>query len=145
MRHILSSVLTGALLLGCFTANAQFGRRDPYSNRDPYGRGRGGYGYGDSGLIRSVADDVRRASSSRGGFSLRRTSRKDHKRYDNALKHLSEFDSKLSRGHFDRGKLDHAIDDVNNIVRHNHIDRRDRDMLAMDVERLREFRARYRY
>lgn len=145
MRHLLTPVLAGALALVCTTANAQFGNRDPYSTRDPYGnrgpfgRDRGGYGYGSGGLIQSVQEHLRRAAS------FGRTRGKDYKRVDNAMRHLSEFDSKMSRGHFDRGKLDHAIEDVNNVVRHNHIDRRDRNVLAMDLERLRDFRARYRY
>lgn len=144
MRHFLTPVLAGILVLGCTTANAQFGNRDPYSNRDPYGTrgpfGRDrGYGYGSGGLVQSVEEHLRRAASFGRGRG------KEYKRVDNAMRHLSEFDSKMSRGRFDRGKLDRAINDVNNVVRHNHIDRRDRNVLATDVERLRDFRARYRY
>lgn len=147
MRH-LTTAFVAALMLAGATANAQFGR-DPYGNPDPYGRNRGyggygdrdrsGYGYGSNGLVQSVQEHLRRAAS------FGRPHGKEYDRFNNAMRHLSEFDAKMSRGHYDRGKLDKAIEDVNNVVRHNHLDRRDRNMLATDVERLRDFRARYRY
>jgi len=121
------------------TANAQFGdrSRDRYGNRGDYGRG--GYGQGANGLIQSVQEHLRRAAS------VGRPRGKEYNRFNNAMRHLSEFDTKLNRGQFDRGKLDRAIEDVNNVVRHNRLDRRDRNMLATDVDRLREFRSRSRY
>jgi hypothetical protein len=70
-----------------------------------------------------------------------RFSAKDRERYDNALRHLSEFDSSLSRGKYDQGKLDTAIDDVNNICKNNILSPPDRDMLQEDLRALRELRA----
>jgi hypothetical protein len=70
-----------------------------------------------------------------------RFSSKDRERYDNALHHLSEFDSGLSRGKHDQGKLDAAIDDVNNICKNNTLSPNDRDVLQDDLRALRELRA----
>ncbi|MGD1096143.1 MAG: hypothetical protein ABSB35_29635 [Bryobacteraceae bacterium] len=75
---------------------------------------------------------------------LDRFSAKDHERYDNALRHLSEFDSGLSRGKYDHGKLDAAIDDLNNVCRNNILSPGDRDMLQADLRDLRELRADWR-
>ena len=70
-----------------------------------------------------------------------RFSAKDRERYDNALRHLSEFDSALSRGKYDQGKLDTAIDDINNICKNNTLSPPDRDVLQEDLRALRELRA----
>jgi hypothetical protein len=111
-------------LLGVSTADAQF-------------RSRGSYGGG--ALFQSVQEHLRRAAS------VTHTRGREYDRFNNAMRHLSEFEAKLSRGQYDRGKLDRAIEDVNNVVRNNRLDRRDRNVLATDVERLRDFRARYRH
>ena len=66
---------------------------------------------------------------------------KEIARYDNAQKHLSEFDRDFTRGHFDRGKLDAAIDDMKNVVEHNTLTPTDRDALAADLRDLRVMRA----
>jgi hypothetical protein len=73
-----------------------------------------------------------------------RFSAKDRDRYDNTLRHLSEFDSGLSRGKYDRGKLDTAIDDLNNVCKNNVLSPGDRDMLQADLRDLRELRAGWR-
>src|SRR5437879_3929160 len=44
---------------------------------------------------------------------------KEVERYTNAQKHLSDFDRDFVRGHFDKDKLDAAIDDLKNVVDHN--------------------------
>src|SRR4051794_23537819 len=131
MRHFATAVLTCALMLMGTTANAQFGNR----SRNPYGD----HGFGGNGLIQSVQEHLRRAAS------FGRPRGKEYDRFNNAMRHLSEFDAKLNRGQFDRGKLDRAIEDVHNVVNHNRLERRDRDMLATDLNRLREFRSRAHY
>lgn len=70
-------------------------------------------------------------------------SRRERDRYDNALRHLHQFQDRLRRRDFDKGKLDQAIEDVQNVVDHNRIDRRAKDVLWRDLSALREFRARY--
>jgi len=64
-------------------------------------------------------------------------------RYDNAQHHLSDFDRKLTRGHFDKGKLNQAISDVKNLVDHNTLDPDLRDALTADLRDLRVMRAEH--
>jgi hypothetical protein len=64
-------------------------------------------------------------------------------RYDNAMRHLSEFVERMQQGHFDLDKLDRAIDDVKNVASHNPMDWRARDVLNRDLGDLRGFRASY--
>lgn len=87
-------------------------------------------------LVQTVESDVQHAAH------YAHISGKDRERIDNALHHLSDFDAKFARGDFDKGKLDQAIDDVKNVVDNNHLSADDRRILADDLSRLREFRAR---
>jgi mRNA-degrading endonuclease YafQ of YafQ-DinJ toxin-antitoxin module len=64
-------------------------------------------------------------------------------RYDNAQQHLSDFDRELTRGHFDKGKLNQAIDDVKNLVDHNTLSPELRDTLTADLRDLRVMRAEH--
>jgi hypothetical protein len=54
--------------------------------------------------------------------------------------HLSEFDRELRRDHFDKDKLDSAIDDLKNVVKNNTLESHDRDQLASDLSDLRTLR-----
>jgi exoribonuclease R len=72
----------------------------------------------------------------------------ERERFDHALEHLSQFSRKLYAGRMDRGKLDRSIDDVGNILRHNRIDPRGREILSNDLNELMRYRANnagYRY
>jgi non-ribosomal peptide synthetase component F len=129
MRRIQISGLIAAAVLVASTANAQYRQDDPY--RD----GRGAYRQDGTGLIRSVQSDLSRAAS-RGYMSGRERSR-----LDQALRNLADFDRDLSRGRFDRHDLDRAIDHVNDVVKSNRIDPREREILYADLNRLRDFRA----
>jgi hypothetical protein len=85
-------------------------------------------------LVDRVQDDLQRAAD------FTRNNEKERERYHNAQHHLSEFDRKLRDGHFDKDKLDAAIDDVKNLVEHNTLESRDRDELARDLADLRVMR-----
>jgi hypothetical protein len=65
-------------------------------------------------------------------------------RYDNAMTHLSQFAERLQQGHFDRGKLDHSIGDLQGILSRNPLDGRARDILNHDLAELRRLRSTYR-
>jgi hypothetical protein len=131
MKMLLNTVLLGSLaLVFSFGASAQIYRQDPYYN------GRPGYGQMRSDVIQVVESHLQRAASHNRYFN-----NKEAQRFDNAMRHLSEFDSRLRRGQFDTRSLDRAIDDVNNVVRHNSLDYRERDILIGDLGRLRDFRA----
>lgn len=66
---------------------------------------------------------------------------RERARYDNAIRHLSQFQNRYYRGDFDKDRLDQAIADVQNIVDHNPLDGRARSMLWNDLSELRAFRA----
>jgi len=87
-------------------------------------------------VIDRTSSDLRQAAD----FE-RRHHGKEAERYENAQHHLSEFDREYVRGHFDKDKLDTAIDDVKNVVEHNTLDPQGRDALRQDLEDLRLVRA----
>jgi hypothetical protein len=66
---------------------------------------------------------------------------KEKERYDNALHHLSEFDQGLAHARFDKGKLDTAIDDIDNVCKNNTLAPGERDVLLSDLRELRRLRA----
>src|SRR5712691_2385827 len=99
MQMISRRLIMGAGLLMslALVAPAQDGR---------YGEGRYGEGrYGVArGLVSRVQMDLRRAER------FTRPAGKEKERFYNAQRHLSQFDRNLSRGKFDKDKLDEAID-----------------------------------
>jgi len=99
-----------------------------------YGQGGGPYENARR-LVGRVQENVKRAAE----FDA--SSAKERERIDNAMKHLSEFDRELAKNHYDKGILDSAIGDVQNIVDHNTISPRDRNTLTHDLEELRSLRA----
>ena len=65
---------------------------------------------------------------------------KDRNRIDDTLKHLSDLDLKFTKDKFSKGPLDDAIAKLQDILDHNTLETRDRDMLSADVHDLRELR-----
>jgi hypothetical protein len=66
---------------------------------------------------------------------------KERERYDNAMHHLSEFDQSLAHSRFDKGKLDDAIGDIDNVCKNNTLAPGERDVLLSDLRQLRDLRA----
>ena len=64
-------------------------------------------------------------------------------RYNNAIRHLSDFDRELTTHRFDKGKLDRSIGDVQSVIDHNTLSGRSRRELLRDVMNLRRLRADY--
>ena len=87
-------------------------------------------------LVSRVQNDLRRAER------FTRPSEKEKERFYNAQRHLSQFDREMSRGKFDKDKLDEAIDDVHSVVKNNTLSPGDRDELDGDLRDLRELRLR---
>jgi hypothetical protein len=85
-------------------------------------------------LVARVQEDLQRATD------FTRSNEKERIRYENVQHHLSEFDRELRRDHFDKGKLDSAIDDLKNVVKNNTLEGHDRDALASDLSDLRTLR-----
>ena len=87
-------------------------------------------------LIDRTQTDLRTASDLEHG-------QKERERYHNAQTALSSFDRGLSKGHFDKGKLDAAIGHLQSVLDHNTIQASSRDALLQDVGDLRATRARH--
>jgi hypothetical protein len=139
----------GFLSLG-LAAKAQTWEQDPYQRRrpDPYYRNRDGsgddrysqqraYGYGRNQqyLISRVMSDLNRAAG------RARLDGHESKHFDEVAGNLQEFEARWARGKFDTGKLDKAIRNLEHLADADRVRGRDRDMLARDLEDLREFRA----
>jgi hypothetical protein len=85
-------------------------------------------------VVARAQDDLRRAAD----FTA--TKEKERDRYRDVQRKLSEFDRDLTRGHFDKGKLDSAIDEMKEVVKNNTLESHDRDALASDLSDLRTLR-----
>jgi hypothetical protein len=85
-------------------------------------------------LVSRVQNDLQRAAD------FTRTNKKESERYENVQHHLSEFDRELRRDHFDKGKLNDAIDNLKDVVKNNTLESHDRDALATDLSDLRTLR-----
>ena len=123
-RRGFASVI-GALLCLCLPAISQERDRDRGRDNEP------------RALVARVQDHLMRAE--------RRTRARDRERdrYENARKHLADFDQSLSRRQFDKGRLDTAIDDVKNVVDGNPLSADAKQELSRDLAELRELRERF--
>jgi hypothetical protein len=103
--------------------------------------GQGKYG-GAREIISHVNVDLRRAADD----ARQGNKGKDERdRVDKALHILSDLDQKLSKGKFDKGKLDSLISSVRDVVSHNTLAPPTRDALKADLsdlERLRSAKGR---
>ncbi|MBV8551977.1 MAG: hypothetical protein JOY54_11810 [Acidobacteriaceae bacterium] len=88
------------------------------------------------GLVQRTQTDLQMAEQSSPN------NQKQHERYRNAQEHLSNFDRRITHGHFDKGDLNHAIDNVKDILDHNTLQPATRDALQRDLEDLRVARDR---
>ena len=100
-----------------------------------YGNDRSGYGRNQGSLIGRIMSDLDRAASNG------RLDGHERKHFDEAARKLQDFDDRWAQGRFDTGKLDGAIDNLKHLADADRVNRRDRQMLARDVEELRQFRA----
>jgi hypothetical protein len=85
-------------------------------------------------VVARVQDDLRRAAD----FTISKEKERD--RYRDVQRKLSEFDRELAKGHFDKGKLDAAIDELKEVMKDNTLESHDRDALAQDLADLRTLR-----
>jgi hypothetical protein len=92
--------------------------------------------YGDlRGLLDRTQSDLRDASGLEHG-------NKQRDRYHNAQDNLSKLDRKLTKGKFDKGALNHSIDDLKSILDHNTLQPSGRDALMRDLTDLKMARDR---
>jgi hypothetical protein len=102
-----------------------------------FGSGVLAYGYGRNQLylIDRVMTDLNRAAE------RARLDGHERKHFDEVAGNLQEFEARWARGKFDTGKLDKAIHNLEHLAEADRVRGRDRDMLAEDLEDLRELRA----
>ena len=84
--------------------------------------------------VRQDLDHVQLATFPSGG---------DQFRLANTRQELDELQSKLAAGRYDERELDDVIRALQRVVQDNRMPARDRDVLADDLDRLRDFRARH--
>jgi len=125
-KGLVQGAIALALVMGVQTLHAQ-GYPAQYGARVPH-----------AGPVEQTMSDLQRIAHANGVYSNR-----ERERYDNALRHLAQFQDRLRRRQFDKDKLDQAIEDVQNIVDNNRLDRRAKNLLWRDLGALRTMRARY--
>ena len=89
----------------------------------------------DDSLIGRVLSDLAMAAGNA------RVDGHERKHFHEAAEKLQAFEDRWARGKFDRGQLDKAIQNLEHLVDADQVRGRDRDMLARDMEDLRQFRA----
>lgn len=141
-RAIQAAAVTGGLLLAVPVLVPTSSPLSAQDRRDE-GRRREGRRGPNADALRLVSQtraDVRAAERSAPRFGRR--DGKQRERFQNAERHLAEFEQRLSRGRFDKDVLDSAIGDVQHILDNNRLAEQDRDILSRDVNDLREMRRR---
>lgn len=91
--------------------------------------------------LRSLVD--RTQTDLRAAEELEANKEKARERYRKAQRFLSNFDKHLSRGKFDKGKLDDCITELKRILDNNTLQASSRDALTRDLEDLRMARDRH--
>ncbi len=137
MKNLTRTVLiSSGLLVGGLMANAQY-RYDPnYGDSGRYSDNRyGGYGSSRGSLIGRVMSDIDRAASNS------RFDNHERKHFEETSRRLQEFEERWSRGNFDTGRLDRAIENLQHLAEADQLRGRDRDILSQDLAELRQFRS----
>jgi hypothetical protein len=112
------------------------GRPEPdayYRDRDQWFRGEN-WRRNFFDRVRDDLDHVRAVTFPRSG---------DEYRLARTQQELNELQSKLAAGRYDERELDDVIAAMQRVLQDNRLARRDRDLLADDLDRMRDFRARH--
>jgi hypothetical protein len=103
-----------------------------YPDQSRYGNG---YGREQGSLVGRVLSDLDAAATNA------RLDGHERKHFDTVAQKLQEFEERLAQGKFDTGKLDKAIENLEHLADADRISGRDRDILARDLQDLRQFRS----
>ena len=112
-----------------------------YRDDDVYHQGRDNWFRGDNWRQRffeRIREDVEHVQAGAFPFGA------DQFRLARTKQELDELQGKLAAGRYDQRELDEVIAALDRVVRDNRLSYRDRDVLADDLNRLRDFRARHR-
>ena len=135
MRNLLHKFVVGSAIVAGVAASAQV--YGPYNNR-PYNDRDGRYDRSYRGermdILGRVQSDIDRALS----FPFRGGERRS---LEHARRDLFDFQRDLSRGRFNKGHLDSAIEHLQKVVDHRRIPYELGSTLQNDANRLRDFRA----
>ena len=143
MRHILLQIVAGVglLVFGTSIGMAQDRDRDRDRDRDSsWYQTRESFFHGEhwkAHLFQRVRDDLDQVQSTtfpggRDDFRIARTKQE-----------LGELQSKLAEDRYDQSQLDDVIAGLQRIIESNKLSSRDRDMLADDVSRMRDYREHH--
>jgi len=90
-------------------------------------------------LVGQVLADVQQAAH----LESAAKNKKEKKRNDNAIRRLSDLDKDLSKGKFNKGKVNGVVNGVKDITEHNTLAPADRDKLNQDLQQLRDLRTHH--
>jgi hypothetical protein len=121
------SLFIAAAVMVAGTAYGQFGTDNRYSPTEV------------SALVDRVHEDLNHA------YGVWHFSGSDRDRLNKAEKELREFAQKWSKGKFDKGDLDDAIEAIQHVLDDNKLPQESRDALSDDVGRLRRMREAYNH
>jgi hypothetical protein len=136
MRQLALTALlvASAGMFGSAASAQDYGRYGDDRNSRGYGRDRE-FGPRGGDIVDRALNDLQRAAST--SFYARH----DRGRFDHAMRELSKFQNKWSRGKFDNHALDEAISEMSHLSRSGELNPRVRDVMARDADELRAFRA----
>jgi len=84
------------------------------------------------GLVERTQNDLRRAEG------VERKQGKQVDRYEHAQRNLSDFDRRMTDGHFDKDKLNNVIEEVKDVVDHNTLQPNLQNALKNDLMDLKQ-------
>ena len=141
MRHLISKALFASVfLVGSFSLHAQGYGRGSYENGRVYVEF--GRSSNDRDGIPNFLDRVRRDIDHAESATNRYASNRDRSRFNKVREEIAEFQNKWYRGKYDRHELDDVIKNLQHVVRDNALNAREADTLRVDLDQLRELRAR---
>jgi hypothetical protein len=134
MRRLQQLALVGILAFGGMTQaqnrNGGF-RDDGYRDDDRFDRDRRGDRY----------DVIDRTQADLNRLSRIRLDSRDFSRVNDLNRNLQQFEARMSRGQFDKDRLDHIIETLQHLADSHRLPQNARSMLYADVQDLRQFRA----
>jgi len=125
-------------------------RHDDYGARNVYGVRNGGGAYAPRGrdprfggqnrqamFFQNIREDLEQVAATTPPFG------RDQARLARTKFELDELQQKLSRGFYDERELDEVTEALQFVISSNRLNARERDLLASDLDRMRDFRARH--
>ena len=129
----IGSMLAFGLSIGVLAQDRDHDDDSWYQSRDSYYHGE----HWRARFFERVRDDVDRVQSTTFPIS------KDEYRLAKTKQELGELQEKMANGRYDERELDDVVGTLQKVVDSNKLSHRDRDMLADDLEHLRDYREHH--